>query len=132
MRKRIKQTSTTIGLAVAAFAVSLTSVQAFGNQEFLTKAGLTDEQVVAVQEARELRKGGDIVAARDILLEAGITVETIHTLREAHHAHRQAKRMQFIREQLTDEQYDALSVANSANDRAAVRAILEEAGFEGV
>ena len=133
MQMKLRKSSRTLAIAVAAFALTVTSVQAFGNQEFLTKAGLSDDQVVAVQEARELRKMGDLEAARDVLLEAGIDEETIQGLRQAHKEQRQHNphwQKEQIAEQLTDDQLEAIQVAREANDREAVRAILEEAGIE--
>jgi|GEM_PF-3013280 len=133
MKKMITKSSTSFAFAIAAFAVTLTSVQAFGNQEFLTKAGLNDDQVVAVQEARELRKLGNTDAARDILVAAGIDEETIQQLRKAHKQHKHHHRhwlTQQIDEKLSDDQRAALQVARAANDRESVRAILDEAGVE--
>lgn len=133
MQTKLRKSSQTLGIAIAAFALTVTSVQAFGNQEFLTKAGLNDDQVVAVQAARELRKMGDMTAARDVLLDAGIDEDVIKELRQAHKQHQ--KRHQHwhqlqLQEQLTDDQYDALQVAHAANDKQAVRAILEEVGID--
>ncbi len=133
MQRTFKNTSTSFAFALAAFALTITSVQAFGSHEFLTKAGLSDDQVVAVQEARELRRMGEVDAARDVLVEAGIDEDLLHELRRTHKQHKQHHRHnlhQQIVENLNDEQQDALRVAKSANDKDAVRAILEEAGIE--
>jgi len=133
MQTKLRKSSQTLAIAIAAFAVTITSVQAFGNQEFLTQAGLNDEQVVAVQEARELRRMGDLKAARDALLDAGIDEETITELRQAHRQHRANHQHRFkvqIAQDLTPQQQDALQVAKAANDRVAVHAILDEAGIE--
>jgi len=131
-RTAMKTASASLFIAVAAFAVTMTSVQAFGNPEFLIKAGLSDEQVIAVQEARELRKGGDIVAARDTLVAAGIDEGVIQELRQAHQQYKHKKH--FIRAEadtlLTAEQRAALQVAHAANDRETVRAIFAEVGIE--
>ncbi len=133
MQKTLKQTSQTLAFAIAAFAVTITSVQAFGNHEFLTNAGLSDDQVVAVQEARELRRLGDVDTARDVLLEAGIDEEVISDLRQAHQKHKHHHRHWLkgqLDDKLTEQQKDAIQVAREANDREAIHAILEEAGIE--
>jgi len=120
-------------LAVAAFALSASSANAFYNQEFLTRAGLSDQQVVALQEARELRRLGELDAARDTLLEAGIDVPILNNLRFAHRE-RQLPHRHWLREQitteLTEDEQEALRVARAANDRETVRAILEAAGID--
>lgn len=133
MQKTLRNTSTSLAFAVAAFAVTITSVQAFGSHEFLTNAGLNDDQVVAVQEARELRRLGELEAARDVLVEAGIDEETITELRKAHKKHKHTHRHWLkdqIDEKLSDDQQAALQIARESNDREAARAILEEAGIE--
>jgi len=133
MKRAITKTSTSFAFAIAAFAVTITNVQAFGSHEFLINAGLNDDQVVAVQEARELRRLGDIVAARDVLVAAGIDEEVIADLRQAHRSHAKQTQhwlQQQIDEQLTDQERDALLVARRANDQATVQAILAEAGIE--
>lgn len=131
MQTKLKKTSKSFAIAVAAFAVTASGVQAFGNHEFLTNAGLTDDQVVAVQEARELKRSGDAEAARDILVEAGIDLEAVKELRQAHKKHHHGHWLkEQIDEKLSDDQLEAFQVAREANDREAARAILEEAGIE--
>lgn len=132
-RQKLKRTSSSLAFAVAAFAVTASSAYAFGNQAFLTKAGLNDDQVVAIQEARELHKLGDFAGARDALMSAGFDEATLSDLRQAHQTHQHSQRhwiKQQIAEKLTDEQQDALQVAREANDRQTMRAILSEAGIE--
>lgn len=199
----MKTKSTSLFIAVAAFAVTASGVHAFSNPELLIKAGLTDEQVVAVQEAQELKAAGDVAAAKETLQAAGITPETMRQIREVAKEAKQAVKdavqaedyeafklaivdspleelitseadfKQFVaahklrqagdkessrelfadlgiekpgeqagwqgkrgwhkahwREQLTDEQREALQVAHQANDKDAVRAIFAEAGIE--
>lgn len=109
-------------MAVAAFAVTTTGVHAYGGSKILNKAGISEEQIVAFEEARELRRSGDIEAARDRLIEAGIDEGT---LKKVHHARKHHK---FL-EDLTDEQRDAFRVAKQANDRATMQAIIDEAGI---
>jgi Spy/CpxP family protein refolding chaperone len=191
-------------IAIAAFAVTATGVQAFQGTEILQKAGLTEEQIEAFETARELRESGDKKAASDALLEAGIDDKAIESVHKAMHEVRDAihdaveandydtfkaavagtplaeavdteddfkkfvdahnlkeegeweeakaildelgiepphrmpgmghgrgmmPKPDFL-EALTDEQRDALRAARQANDKEAVRAILEEAGVE--
>lgn len=71
-------------IAIAAFAVTTTGVSAFSGG-VLDRANLTEEQRVALEEAHELRQSGDKDAARDLLVEAGIDEEVLHSLREAAH-----------------------------------------------
>ncbi|MBP9843213.1 MAG: hypothetical protein KBC62_04385 [Candidatus Pacebacteria bacterium] len=192
-------------IAIAAFAVTATGVQAFQGTQFLQRAGLSEEQISAFETARELRKAGDPKAARDILIEAGVDEAVLKSVKDAAKEHRQAifdaveaedyeafktaiegspladaidseedfqkfvmahtlkeegrwdeakeilddlgieprERMPGMRhghgmmggrpplwEGLTDEQQEALEVARKANDKEAVKAILEEAGIE--
>lgn len=70
-------------IAIAAFAVTATGVHAYGGPKILNRAGLNDEQVEAIEEARELRAAGDLTAARDKLVEAGITEETLLSVHKA-------------------------------------------------
>ena len=129
----MKKQSQSLLFAVAAFALTATSVQAFGNQEFLTRAGLSDEQVIALQEARELRQTGDLTGARDALLEAGIDEDTINELRNAHREYHGAKyttKKAESNELLTEDQKAALQVAQAANDKETVRAIFAEVGID--
>jgi predicted DNA binding protein len=125
-------------IAVAAFAVTATGVQAFQGTELLQKAGLTEEQIEAFESAREKREAGDLAGARDVLIEAGVDEEVLASVREAVHEERQTNgkhhsmmmggRARFL-EDLTDEQREALEVARKANDKEAVKAIMEEAGI---
>ena len=199
----MKTKSTSLFIAVAAFAVTASGVHAFSSPELLIKAGLSDDQVVAIQEAQELKATGDMAAAKETLEAAGITKETMRQIREvakeakqavrdaleagdyqafkavivdspleelvtneadfnqfmaAHelrregdtdaaraiftelgidrsdHAHKYSKKHRGLqaeaREQLTDEQREALEIAHRANDKEAVRAIFAEAGIE--
>lgn len=200
----ITKKTTPMLLAIATFAVTASGVHAFSSTEILTNAGLTDEQVIAVQEAQELKASGDFAAARETLEAAGIDRDTMRSIKEAMREAKQAVRDavtagdwnafqvavadsplaefvtteadfdQFVAahelrasgdragatglleelgidtdrsdrhgyrtgradfrtalaEQLTDDQREALQVAREANDRDAVRAILEEAGIE--
>ncbi|MEN9921018.1 MAG: hypothetical protein RL538_911 [Candidatus Parcubacteria bacterium] len=86
-------------VAIAAFAVTATGVQAFQGTEILQKAGLTEEQIEAFETARELRESGDLDAARDALIDAGVDEETMESVHKAMH-----------------EQRDAIHTAVEAND----------------
>jgi len=199
----MKTKSTSLFIAVAAFAVTASGVHAFSSPELLIKAGLTDAQVIAIQEAQELKTIGDVTAAQETLKAAGITKDTMQQIREVAkeakqavkeavstqdyaafkvaiidspledlitteaefdqfveaHAWRQsgdkpaaaeafaelgidrsesksAKRVRagdrraVLQEHLTDQQREALQVAQEANDKETVRAIFAEAGIE--
>jgi len=130
MKRTLHKTSTSLAFALAAFVVTTSGAYAFKDQAFLTQAGLSDDQVIAMQEARELRKMGDVEAARDVLVEAGVDLELVHELRKQHRQQQKEQFKALIDEQLTDEQKNALQVARQANDRETARAILEEAGIE--
>lgn len=186
-------------IAIAAFAVTATGVQAYGGMKVLERAGLSEEQISAFETARELRESGDFEGARDALLDAGVDEETLRSVHEASKEMRDAMHQaledgdyeafkaavegsplaevidteadfqKFIEahelrkegkwneakeildelgveppqrfpgrpmgmghrfDDLTDDQRDALEAARKANDKEAVKAILEEAGIE--
>lgn len=77
-------------IAIAAFAVTATGVHAYGGHKLLSRAGLNEKQIAAVEEARELRATGNVAAARDKLVAAGITdgdlLSIHHVARGAHAA----------------------------------------------
>ncbi len=68
-------------IPVAAFAVTVTGVSAF-NSDLLVKAGLSEDQISAFEEAKELRESGDKDGARDVLEEAGIDESVMEKLRD--------------------------------------------------
>lgn len=182
-------------IAIAAFAVTATSAQAFVGSEVLRRAGLSGPQIEAIHEARYLRASGEIDKARDILVDAGVDADALAKVRaaakenrlkmnnalvigdfkafteaieetpladiitseadfllfkEAHNlrksgAHGEAAEIfsdlgvndvyhgnnynhERGRGLLTDEQQAAMRIAQQANDRETVRAILDEAG----
>lgn len=186
-------------IAIAAFAVTATGVQAYGGMKVLEKAGLSEEQISAFETAHELRKSGDIEGARNALLEAGVDETTLQAVHEASKEMRDAMHQaledgdyeafkaavagtplaetidteadfeKFVEahelkeegkweeakvildelgvepslrmpgrhlgmghqfDDLTDDQREALQAARKANDKEAVKAILEEAGIE--
>jgi len=102
----MKTKSTSLFIAVAAFAVTASGVHAFSSPELLIKAGLTDEQVIAVQEAQELKATGDVVAAKETLKAAGITEETMRNIREVAKEAKQA-----VRDAVDAADYEAFKVA---------------------
>lgn len=93
-------------IAIAAFAVTATGVHAYGGTKILNRAGLSEEQVSAIEEAQELRANGDFTAARDKLVEAGITEDS---LRSIHEAAREARTA--MREALEEDDYTAFKAA---------------------
>ncbi len=113
-------------IAVAAFAVTATGVQAHVGIGQLSRAGFTTNQIEAFSEARELRAKGEVEKARDVLLDAGVDEKKLNTLRKiSHRTHYKSHHWL----ELTDEQRDALRVARQSNDHETVQAILEEVGM---
>lgn len=93
-------------IAIAAFAVTATGVHAYGGPNILGRAGLSEKQVIAIQEAQQLKATGDETAARDRLAEAGITEETLKSI------HRAAKAVKAeMREALKSDDYEAFKEA---------------------
>lgn len=190
-------------IAIAAFAVTATGVQAFGNSQMLERAGLSEKQISAFEIAREKRESGDFAGARDVLVEAGVDEKVLQSVHKVMHENRDTMRQaleagdyaafkiavagtpladvidteedfkQFAKahalkqegkwdeaktildelgvepsqrhfgmgrhggmrmgdefQNLSEEQRDAIQVARKANDKEAVKAILEEAGIE--
>ncbi len=70
-------------IAIAAFAVTATGVHAYGGTKIFSRAGLSAQQIEAFEEARELQQQGDGTRARDVLMAAGVTEETLAALKEA-------------------------------------------------
>lgn len=92
-------------IPIAAFAVTVSTASAF-NSDVLVKAGLTDDQINAFEESRELRESGDKEKARDVLVSAGIDEETMRNIRETMQQMRQERRTA-IDEAVDDNDYDA-------------------------
>jgi len=134
--------SKSLMVAIAAFALTASGAQAFTG-EALVRAGLTDNQRVAFEVARELRLEGNITGARDLLVEAGIDEQVIERVRTAlsetkhaskeaglsHKHHKPASVRHLHHPELTSSQQAAFAAAQSANDRDTMEAILEEAGI---
>lgn len=81
-------------IAIAAFAVTTTGVNAYSGSKILNRANLTEEQRTAIVQAQELRAEGDVEGARDLLVEAGIDEQALRAMHraryEAHNEMRQA------------------------------------------
>lgn len=93
-------------IAIAAFALTATGVNAYGGIKVLGRAGLTDDQVEAIEEARELREMGDYTGARDKLVKAGVTDDTLKNVHRATNEVRIA-----IEEALNNNDFKAFKVA---------------------
>jgi hypothetical protein len=105
----MNKTTKALLIPVAAFAVTVTGASAF-NSEVLEKAGLTDTQISAFEQAHELRKEGDRDAAREVIMDAGIDMETMQEVRKAMHEHRKEMRTA-IDEAVEDNDYAAFREA---------------------
>lgn len=109
-------------IAIAAFAVTTTGVSAYGGS-ILNRAGLNKEQVGAIEEAHELRAAGDIMAARDKLITAGISEGMLRSLHAAANEVRMA-----VHEAVESGDYEAFQVAVADSPLADI--ITTEADFE--
>ena len=99
-------------IAIAALALTATGAQAFSGAA-LVRAGLTEEQKSAFEEARELRDEGNITGARDVLVSAGIDETVIEKVREALRNERNTK-------------YKAIEAAIESNDFPAFTAVIKD------
>lgn len=79
--------TSTLLIPAAAFALIATNAAAF-NGEVLKQAGLSDDQIAAIEVARELKRDGDREAAREVLEEAGIDHEILAQVRKTLHTHK--------------------------------------------
>lgn len=97
-------------IAIAAFAVTATGVQAFGNTQMLERAGLSEKQISAFEIAKERRESGDFEGARDVLIEAGVDEEVLKSVHQVIHESKDA-----MRKALEDADYEAFkpAVANT-------------------
>jgi hypothetical protein len=109
-------------IAIAAFAVTATGVQAYGGAKLLKRAGLEDRQVSAIVTAQHLQASGDSDAARDVLVNAGVTGET---LLKIHSASQQSKLE--IHQSL--ETRDYASFSEIVADTPLAKRIISEANF---
>jgi hypothetical protein len=117
------QSSKSLLIAIAAFAVTATGAQAFVGSDVLLRAGLTSEQVSAFEVARTLRIEGDVEKARDVLVQAGIDEEALAAVRKAAHAAKMA-----MYESLKTGDYAAFK--ESIKDTPLADIITTEADFE--
>ena len=69
-------------IALAAFAVTTTGAQAYVGSKALSRAGFSTEQAAAFDSARALRREGNTTAARDALVDSGINIDHIESLRK--------------------------------------------------
>lgn len=141
-------------IPIAAFAVTVTGASAF-DSSVLEDAGLDTQQVAAFEQAHDLRKDGDRKAARDVLLDAGVDIETMQEVQTAMKAHH-AEKKEAVQAALQEGDYDAFLEAvegsplaetvdtpeefalfteahdlREAGDKKAAREIMEELGFAG-
>jgi len=79
-------------------------------------------------EAHDLRQDGSHDEAKAIMEELGFEEGMGHQMKGQ--GHRGDMQKSPFRDELTDDQKDALRAARSANDREAAQAILEDAGIE--
>jgi hypothetical protein len=93
-------------IAVAAFALTASGVQAFGNSQMLQRAGLSQAQISAFEVAREKREAGDLDGARDVLVEAGVDEDVLQSVHKIAHESRAA-----MHKALTEQDYEAFKVA---------------------
>lgn len=126
----MKKQSKSLLIAIAAFAVTTTGVSAHTGARVLNKAGLNDDQISAIETARELRKEGDLTKARDMLLEAGISENILKKIGQAAKQNKVEKLDKGSLDDLTEEQINAFEAAKVANDKETMKSILEEAGFD--
>lgn len=109
-------------IAIAAFAVTTTGAQAFGGLGQLQRAGLSPNQIVAFEEARELRSRGKDEEARDVLLGAGVDEEALLALRKA-----AVQNKRLLHEAVMDRDYPAFK--NAIVDSPLKDIITTEADF---
>ncbi len=105
-------------IPLAAFALTATGVSAF-NSDVLVKAGLSEAQISAFEQAHELRKEGDKESARTVLEEAGINLETMESVRKAMHEYKDSMRT-------------AIDAAIEAEDYAAFKLAIEGSPLDDI
>ncbi len=110
-------------IAIAAFAVTTTGAQAFMGTDYLNRAGLSSSQVRAFEQAHDLKRKGELSKARDVLVNAGLTEESIESLRAAAQASRKA-----IHEAVTKGDFAAFREA--ARETPLYDIVVTEADFE--
>jgi hypothetical protein len=118
---------TKIAVPVAAFAVTVTAASAF-NSDMLANLDidLTDDQVSALEEAKEIRETAH-EEAQAVLEDAGLDEEKMHEIREAMHAERDAHR-EAVHAAIEANDYEAFLEAVDGGPMS--EAIESEADFE--
>jgi hypothetical protein len=109
-------------IAIAAFAVTASGVHAYSGTKIFTRAGLSEDQITAFTQARELRESGNFDGARDVLLEAGINDEVLKSVHQAS----KAVRLE-MQDALNDQDYETFVLATEGTDVANI--IKTEADF---
>lgn len=96
---------------IAAFALSATAASAF-SPEVLQKLDidLSEEQISALEEARELRQDGEWEEAKDLLEEAGLSKEDVIEIRQSMRDYRMEHR-EAVREAIEEGDYEAFLTA---------------------
>ena len=72
-------------IAIAAFALTTSGALAYSGNSVLERADISVEQKVAITRARELKEEGNLLAARDSLVQAGVDEDVLKKLHEAKH-----------------------------------------------
>lgn len=117
----------TLLIPVAAFALfAAGNVQAF-NEDVLKDAGFSDDQIAALEAAKELRDDGDRKGARDLIVDSGITFENMQDWRAAIHEMR-VEMATAIDEAIANDDYAAFQDAIAGTELA--EHITSEADFE--
>jgi len=109
-------------IAIAALAVTATGVHVHAGGNLLNRANLSEQQRAAIEEAAHLRAEGDLTAARDVLIEAGIDETALQSLRQAASASKWA-----LHQAVTAGDYEAFKVAIAGTPLADV--VISEADF---
>lgn len=114
-------------IPVAAFAITATSVAAFGNVDWSeVDIDLSQAEISALEEAQEIRQTAH-EEAQAVLENAGIDEERMSEIREAMHENREANR-EAVKAALESGDYDDFVAAIAGTPLA--DAITSEADFE--
>jgi ethanolamine utilization protein EutP (predicted NTPase) len=117
------KSSKALVIAVAALTLTVLSTDAFSNQ-LLLKAGLTKAEQVAFITAHDLFTKGDVTAARDVLINAGVDEKVLQKVKQAFSHQTKTAAIN----NLSVSEAAAYQVALQANDQQTMKAILAEAG----
>jgi len=72
-------------IAIAAFALTTSGALAYSGNSVLERANISAEQKTAITRAKELKEEGNLLAARDSLVQAGVDEDVLKKLHEAKH-----------------------------------------------